>query len=267
MRTFLLPVLLLIFIAAAHAQHGSYPTTSGDYVQRIAVDGQERSYLLHIPTGYDGTSEMPLLLAYHDYGDEPANFARATNFDLLGDQFGVIVAFPAGSGEPVLGWATVAELPEGTADSVVFTAQMIEEISANLAVDRDRIFAAGFSNGGGMVHRLACDLPDMFNAIAIVGGVHGKDQPCETDIPTPVYAIHGRYDTTAPYSGGENLMSIPQWIREWANRDGCTTPEVADKTESLLTVEWRDCADNTLVRLVTAEGIEHQWVNGMTSLI
>ena len=60
----------------------------------------------------------------------------------------------------------------------IFVAALLDELEASLCVDLDRVFATGISNGGMFVHRLGCDLPDRFAAIAPVAGTIAKGFNC-----------------------------------------------------------------------------------------
>jgi len=42
-----------------------------------------------------------------------------------------------------------------------------------MGIDRQRVFAAGFSNGAAMVYRLACERPDRVAAVAPVYTIEG----------------------------------------------------------------------------------------------
>ena len=58
-------------------------------------------------------------------------------------------------------------------DDIGLTRAIIAEADSRLCLDGKRIFVTGFSNGGFMSHRIACELADLVAAIAPVSGVLG----------------------------------------------------------------------------------------------
>lgn len=53
-------------------------------------------------------------------------------------------------------------------DDVAFVAALIDQLDGELAVDRERVFATGVSNGGMMAYWLAVERSDLVRAIAPV---------------------------------------------------------------------------------------------------
>jgi polyhydroxybutyrate depolymerase len=80
---------------------------------------------------------------------------------------------------------------------------LIEELSASIDIDPDRIYATGFSNGAIMVYRLACELSDQLAAIGPVSATQILDdeQACHPGRSVPVIHFHGTADRLNPYEG------------------------------------------------------------------
>ena len=91
------------------------------------------------------------------------------------------------------------------ADDVGFTEALLDRVEADLCVDRTRIYAMGFSNGGMFVSTLACELNDRIAAVASVAGVHLL--PDCAGRPMPIIATHGTSDPLVPF--GENDVGVP----------------------------------------------------------
>jgi polyhydroxybutyrate depolymerase len=151
-------------------------------------------------------------------------------------------------------------------DDVGFITAMIEQISAGLPIDKSRVYAAGFSNGGIMSYTLACDT-GIFAAI-------GPDSAtmldaCTAPHPTSVIHIHGTADKVVPYNGGQgwstvNGPSIADLNASWRKADQCGPPDVT--TNAPLTTSTAACADKRSVELITIDGGKHQWPGGATVL-
>jgi poly(3-hydroxybutyrate) depolymerase len=128
-------------------------------------------------------------------------------------------------------------------DDIGFVSDMIAHFSERYCIDTFRVYAAGKSDGGGLINLLACDpiLSTQIAAFAPVSGafyVNGSSDtncnaekivtPCSPGRkPVPILDFHGSADSTILYSGGlrrgECLPSIPHWVQEWSERDGFGT--------------------------------------------
>jgi len=53
-----LPLILTVFVAAE-------PLGPGDHFRTLKVDGQTRTYLVHVPPEYDPQNPTPAVLAFH----------------------------------------------------------------------------------------------------------------------------------------------------------------------------------------------------------
>src|SRR5262249_16737213 len=62
-------------------------------------------------------------------------------------------------------------------DDVAFLSEVIDDAMKRAAVDPDRVFVSGFSNGAGMAFRAAAELADRIAAVAPVAGYCGLPHP------------------------------------------------------------------------------------------
>lgn len=197
------------------------PRAAGVSRETLMIGGLERSYLVRIPPGYDGTSRVPLILAFHGFATDANTLLAYTGFDTAAADTGAITVAPDGTGTPQRWYYRGAA--DGIDDSA-FVGDVLAKLDAALCVDPDRTYAVGFSNGGGMAQRLACDMPDRIAAIGIVAASYA---PCQADVP--MIAFHGMADAIIPFEGGltpPELFSIPflparRYVSEWAKAVGC----------------------------------------------
>jgi len=101
----------------------------------------------------------------------------------------------------------------------------------NPAIDPARVFLIGYSNGGFMAHRLACDMSDrLAGIISVAGAASGPEVPCAPTTPLSVLEIHGDADPVVHYQGGvvfdrTDLPPHPSavdTVKIWAQRLGCS---------------------------------------------
>jgi polyhydroxybutyrate depolymerase len=145
---------------------------------------------------------------------------------------------------------------------------MLDALAKDYCVDPKRVFSAGFSNGGMLSHRLACELSDRIAAIGPVAGTMAIDA-CKPSRPVPVMHVHGKSDFVVPYNGGGlgGAQSVNDTISGWVSRNGCTDAQATGVFEKgkALCVEYSQCNAGSAVRLCTIDGGGHQWPGGTSA--
>ena len=138
---------------------------------KVNDKGLEREYIVYIPEKLKTNKPASLLIAFHGFGGTAYMFMYNSGFNTLAEREGFIAVYPQGSllnGNAywnVDGWAR-----NSTVDDVGFIRLMIQELHNNYNIDSSKIFAAGMSNGGFLSIQLACEMPDIFAAVASVTG-------------------------------------------------------------------------------------------------
>ena len=112
-------------------------------------------------------------------------------------------------------------------EDVAFLTEVVTRVRASSRVDPSRIYVAGFSNGGFMAHRLACDAPFIAAAVSASGSQWSDPSMCKPAHPVSVLEVHGQRDTNIKYEGGQGTYSgrrypsALQTMQTWALVDGC----------------------------------------------
>jgi polyhydroxybutyrate depolymerase len=233
----------------------------------VTIEGIEREAQVHVPARTDGGGPVPLIIAFHGYGGRGADQAARSGLSSLADQEGFVVVYPDALGDPAE-WDL-----SGTSD-VEFVEQLIAEIESALCIDPARIFATGFSMGGGMANVLGCRLAERIAAIAPVSGLYGATWggDCHPVRPVPVLAFHGELDEAVPYGGGEltafsewagrPAFAVEQWAAGWADRNGCDgDPEDRDPIGDVEPLVWIGCDAPVELYRITDGG--HAWPGGV----
>jgi len=226
----------------------------------IMSGGVQRSYLLHVPVGYQAGVPYPLILAFHGRGECPELLESYSDLDSLP----AIIAYPQGlpgaGGE--LAWEGTPYAAAGVND-VAFTAEVISAVAQSLCVDPSRVYATGKSDGGGFAALLACTMSDQIAAVApVAGAFYEQSAPCNPVRAVPVLNFHGTADTVIPYDGvpSRHLQSVPAWLDGWARLDGCANgPEVFYRQADVIAERWNSCQQGSTVVNYRINGGGHTW--------
>lgn len=248
MRVFLLLLLFSISITALAQTEEELQTL------------EERGYGIYIPSGYDGSEDVPLLIGLHGFGDVWENFANYSGFMRLAEEYNFIAAFPNGY---LRQWNDGGR-GDHYEDDVRMLQVMIERVALDYRINRERVYLVGFSNGGTMVYKAACEAPDVFAGIAAVGGTMRYEQECPDDVQLPVIIIHGAADNTVPFMGGDGRWSVPNTAAFWINQNECSTENMPDYDPEFfingaIIYHFEECPNGNQVLLYAIEEMGHIW--------
>jgi polyhydroxybutyrate depolymerase len=251
----------------ARASPSAASCPPGDHRYGIDSGGATRYYTLHVPPVAAAETSASVVIGFHGFGGKADLFGSYSGFSALADREGFLAVYPQGAGE-VPNWEVNPVDPNADVD---FVRKLLDDVSARCSIDPRRIYAAGHSLGGGMAHRLACDLADRIAAIAPVSGSFPPDDACRPARPVPVIAFHGVQDQVIPYGGvGDRgvppaayfSFNIPvrQRLSAWAERNGCDLqPPVLLDEPFLAGTAWSGCRDDADVILYSIPDGGHEW--------
>ncbi len=219
--------------------------------QTINVNGQNRDFMIKIPTDYDNNHPYPLVFAFHWNGGNMNDVDGGGSSGYTWSYYGLReqadnstdhkMIFVAPNGISA-GWAN-----SGGRD-LAFLDEMLKKIKGDLCIDTTRIFAMGFSYGGGMSYAIACGRANIFRAVAVYSGAQLSG--CDGgNLPIAYIGIHGLSDPTCGIGGGRSLRD--RFIRN----NGCTTqaePNVASRSHTCIT--YANCNPRYPVRWCPFDG-------------
>jgi polyhydroxybutyrate depolymerase len=249
------------------ADGGTLTTTAG---------GFKRTVIVHLPSGYSGSTKLALVLNMHGSGSTAAQQQIFSGMDATADADHFIVAYPQGlipdrsgydwnvPGEPLVGGRAV---PAHAANDVEFLTGLVGVLEQRYCINPARVYASGFSGGARTASQLACDSSNVFAAVAVVSGLR-RPTPCPTTRPIAILAFHGTADPVDPYNGhGEAYWtySVPQAAAYWAAQDGCSkTPTTSKPDRTVTLTDYTSCRAGVAVELYTIAGEGHEWPGGPT---
>lgn len=251
-----------------------------NFVDSIIHQSYQRKFMVHFPPNFEMTTQRALVLNLHGGSGNMVNAQGFSMLNPVSDQNNFIVAWPQGYGiaPPGFSWADGRNTSADQAgiDDVGFIDKLIDTLINRYNVDTNRIYICGFSNGGFMVQRIACQLPDRFAAMASLGSSMDTvlHQNCNPTKQVPMAFFNGTTDPAMPYGGGpmQNPQVIPvvpvdTTVQFWVKHNNCQTanplyslPDTFtsdNSTAELYTFTNCDCnADVTFYKLINGG---HTW--------
>jgi len=236
----------------------------GNSTRKVTVNGLERSYILHIPPGLDISQAVPLVFVFHGGGQEPAAIQFFSGLDEVADNGHFVLVYPEGVGYTWnAGGVCCGDALANNIDEAAFVREIISDLETVISIDAKQIYATGFSNGAILAYRLACQMSDVFAAIASVAGTMIYS-PCQPRQPVSVMHIHGLDDSRVPYGGGGefNLPSAEQTIATWVDLNDCPfSATVNNPIDKITHSAYISCKAGTAVELYAIESGGHGWVS------
>ncbi|WP_101409584.1 cellulose binding domain-containing protein [Micromonospora sp. CNZ309] len=204
---------------ATTAGCGKAPTlTSG--TRTIQSGGQNRSYILRIPDGYDRNRPYRLIFGFHWLNGSASSVASAGYYGLapLSNNSTIFVA-PQGIDA---GWANT-----NGRDLALFD-DISRQVENDLCVDTTQRFALGWSYGGAMSYAVACARPTVIRAVTVLSGANLSGCNGGTQ-PVAYFGIHGLYDSVLNISMGRSLRDT------FVRNNGCTAQNPREPGRGSLT--------------------------------
>jgi poly(hydroxyalkanoate) depolymerase family esterase len=147
----------------------------GEFLTREieSADGVRR-YKIYVPSSYDKTKPLPLIVVLHGCTQDPDDIARGTRFNTLAEERGFLVAYPEqpqrANGLKCWNWFDAAHQKRGQGEPALIAA-ITQRVIGDYSVDQKRVFIAGLSAGGAMALIAAYAYPEIFHAAGIHSGV------------------------------------------------------------------------------------------------
>jgi polyhydroxybutyrate depolymerase len=255
----------------------------------ITVGGVERTFVVRTPDGggsrgaaSGGASEsssderLPVIIALHGVGGSGSDFERYTGLtDAAGDHMMVVYpdGLPVPDGRRVWNAGDCCN-PANTVptDDIGFLRALIEELR-DRGADTEQVYLAGFSNGGMLAYRAACEMGESIAGIAVIAGALTVDDCGNGEAaPVPLLVIHGMEDTIVPFDGGPlsagvdeglegvEFRSVQESVAVWRDRNGCAASPAHSTIGSADVAQYSECAVRGDITVVALPDGEHTWV-------
>ena len=200
----------LLVIGTACTHKGCQNTNTGTPVDHeITIGIDTRDYIVYLPSHY-AADPYPLVFMLHGASGSGEKFYNISVWNDVAENDSVLVVYPTGWPYDMLEngcgnnlvdhWNDYSLAPQvcnpnALKDDVAFFDLMMDEIIATYAVDTNRIYIAGFSNGAGMTSGLSIELSNRIAAVGTFAGTLEVDAMFVPQRNVPIHLGTGNLDS------------------------------------------------------------------------
>lgn len=249
----------------------------------------KRTYTVHVPEAYREDSPAPLVFVFHGGGGSAGQVARSSGFNKLSEEHGFIAVYPQGVNKHWNDGRDSEKFKDQDAkiDDIAWIEKILATLKQKYAIDADRVYAVGISNGGMFTQRLAIESGRNFAAAAsLTAQIPEPLAQATAQSPVSMLMINGTDDPVVPYHGGEvaihlfprleklrpqpsrgRVISTEDTVRFWMLRNDVgakeTLTELPDTDPgdgaTAQRLEWTNHGNNASVVLYKIIGGGHTW--------
>jgi polyhydroxybutyrate depolymerase len=238
----------------------------------INHNGLNRTFVYFTPSNWNQSQQLPLLIVLHGLTQTGSGLMNITNFNQIAEQNNFIVCYPDGIDNA---WNANMNVTVSTADDKGFIETLAQYFQTNFNTNPLKQYLCGFSNGGFMSHKIACESSECFAAIASVSGNMSDTTyaNCNPQFTPSILHIHGTSDAIVSYNGGASTgVSVDQTMQKWASFLNCNlNPYSVSMPNNSLTdfssperITYSNCTNP--LELIKITGGGHQWP-GISTLV
>lgn len=279
MKKISLTFVALFFVALSFAGWTNYSSN---------FEGKMRTYKIYVPSSVQPNAKVVVVL--HGLGGT-MNDIDFSSWPAIADTANIILISPQGlpyssilgtmdgvfnSGMVITGTPLGDIAVNADINDVGFVNALMDTAVANYNIDNNKVYVTGFSNGGFMAQRLACELSSRIAAVASISGTRSMALPaCAFNPVIPVAHFHGTEDSVVRWDGFVDLGSIAaqlgigvdSLINLWTVANQTTTsPEIdtiGNSSDALYISHsvYRNAAGESKVELFKIKGGVHDWYN------
>ncbi len=178
--------------------------TAETQTRQMSFQGTTRTYLLYRPDDVPADRKLPVVLAFHGGNGTARQMLRYTRLNRLADRYHFVAVYPEALQRHWNDSRYSLKFVDHDRriDDVAWIRALLKELRRE-AVDPDRIYAMGVSNGGMFVQRLAVELSDELAAVAsIIASLPERLHDQTPRAKISVLVMNGTNDPLVPYEGG-----------------------------------------------------------------
>jgi poly(3-hydroxybutyrate) depolymerase len=183
-------------------------------VVELDTDEGPRSFRVFIPTGLNGPAPTVVAMPGWAQAAEPESYMR---WEKVATARHFVVVYPRGADLSFNAGRCCGSAVTHDIDDSAALLRMLEVENDFWPQNPSRLYLTGFSNGGMMAYRFACEHPSLVAGIGVVAAAYVARGSCMPGTAVPAMHIHGRLDATIPWHGTQwsrllstSLPTVPQ---------------------------------------------------------
>lgn len=186
---------------------------------QLKSQGRQRQFILSVPKNFYPGRRIPVIFAFHGYGENAALMETYSHLD----EAQALIVYPDGIKQS---WEGAPYSATNKGKDRAFVQEILAALKTVYPVDTQRVFAAGFSNGGGFAAMIGCQMPDLFAGVALVSAAYyaAVHENCSGEA-VALLDIHGTEDPVVKYNGGTRhgtrYDSVPAVLEKASRRNHC----------------------------------------------
>ena len=233
----------------------------------ITIEGmQPRTYNIYVPSTYETNKPLPVLLGFHGLGGSATSFTNSLHLKIFSQDMGFILVVPNGWGNEAgtqNSWNAgncCGSAYDNQMDDIGLVRSILDSVSRKYSVDKLRIWAMGFSNGGMLSYRLACELSEQISAIGVGGGASMLNS-CSPPNAVSVIHLHGGLDVIVPLDGGGPFFVKPiiESFKLVNSANACSPMTYVVTSDSTSETTSSLCSNGTEQKLTNYFNQSHEW--------
>ncbi len=143
----------------------------------VSNQAGSRNYKIWVPSSYNSSTAVPLVMMLHGCTQTPDDFAAGTQMNAVADSNNFLVVYPEqpsnANQSKCWNWFEAASQTRGSGEPSLLVA-IVQKLATSYNIDNTRVYVVGFSAGAGMSVVLGATYPDVFSAIAVASGLEYK---------------------------------------------------------------------------------------------
>jgi len=277
-------VVVVVVVASKSSVSGEQPSSSStnacplthtSTMQRHALRSG-REFMIYVPTVIQYPAAA--IFAWHGLTENPKTMEDRAQLFPLAEQLGFLAVYPLAQNEGFAAAFNGAGCCKNDPNflDVEYAQDVVSDLASQECLTVSRVFSMGFSNGGFMTHRAACENSELFAAACPHSGLIGdysgdlSKSPwtkCDASGPrkVPIMGFHGTTDRLVPVGGGRNPGSGAAWfsfndtMAIWERRHGCSDPITEQLVGSDGRRYFKRAFKNCPVSSYTVVQLAHEW--------
>lgn len=242
------------------------PSIPGQTVTRtVTVAGKQRTYHVVLPLGHNRGTSYPVIMGFGGWQHDASRARSYEQFERAAGSRAIVVYPEPLAGSDGVAWAGAPYAYTTINEEITFTRAIINDLAANYSGDRNSVYAAGLSNGGGMALAIGCHAPNLVAGVAGVAGAYYNPTVANCS-PKGVKTLimHADNDHVVDYKGGVRhgaaYRGVPYVYHQFGSANRCDMSPMAPRRVGNTDI-WEPRRCTTPVKLMKVYGGGHTWFN------